>query len=145
MATVVTYVLVSDPQDPHAVRSHPAIDAHGLEPQPIDEQPIDEQSIGEQSIGEQSIGEKEGEHESRQRAAGDVRAALRFSVARPLEDHERLDAPCRDLSSAFPEATVILYEVEERFDQIEHLRSVVFVGGRRAGHIEHGSIFSVGT
>lgn len=129
MATVVTYVLVSDPQDPDAVRSHPAIDAHGLEPRPIDEQ---------------TIGEKDEIHESGERAAGDTRAALRFSVARPLEDHEHLDAPCRDLSSAFSEATVTLCEVEERFDQIEHLRSVVFIGGQQAGHIEHGSIFSVG-
>jgi len=130
MATVVTYILVSDPQDPDAVRSHPVIDAHGLEPQPIDEQ---------------SIGKKDETRESGERATGDTRAALRFSVARPLEDHERLDAPCRDLSSAFSEATVILCEVEERFDQIEHLRSVVFIGGQQAGHIEHGSIFSVGT
>lgn len=125
MATVVTYILVSDPRDPDAVRSHPV----------IDEQPIDEQPIGE----------KDETHESGERATGDTRAALRFSVARPLEDHERLDAPCRDLSSAFSEATVILCEVEERFDQIEHLRSVVFIGGQQAGHIEHGSIFSVGT
>ncbi|MFB6098032.1 MAG: hypothetical protein ABEK84_02760, partial [Salinibacter sp.] len=70
--------------------------------------------------------------------------ALRFAVASGLEDSESLEAPCRKLSADFPEATVTFCEVEERFDQVEHLRSVVFIGGQRAGEIEHGYVLNVG-
>lgn len=114
MATVVTYLLVSAPDDPEAVRSHPVLDEHGFEPQPMEDQ------------------------------EEDALPALRFAVASALEGSGSLEAPCRELSSAFPEATVTFCEVEERFDQIEHLRSVVFIGGRQAGEIEHGYVYNMG-
>ena len=116
MATVVTYLLVSNPEDPDAVRSHPIIDEHGFEPRPIE-----------------------------QEDGTDALPALRFAVASALEDRPALEAPCRELSAAFPDATVTYCEVEERFDHIDHLRSVVFIDGKRAGDIEHGYIFNVGT
>jgi len=114
MATVVTYLLVSDPDDPEAVRSHPILEEHGFEPRPI-EDPEEE-----------------------------AYPALRFVVASTLEDSTSLKEPCRELSAAFPEAAVTFCEVEERFDQVEHLRSVVFIGGRPAGEIEHGYVYSMG-
>lgn len=114
MATVVTYLLVSDPDDPEAVRSHPMLEEHGFEPQPMEDR------------------EEE------------ARPALRFAVASTLEDSESLEAPCRELSAAFPEATVTYCAVEERFDQMEHLRSVVLIGGRPAGEIEHGYVYNMG-
>jgi len=114
MATVVTYLLVSNPDDPEAVRSHPILDEHGFEHRPIEDR------------------EEE------------AHPALRFAVASTLEDSPSLEAPCRELSAAFPEATVTYCAVEERFDQMEHLRSVVFIGGRPAGEIEHGYVYNMG-
>lgn len=116
MATVVTYVLVSNPDDPDAVRSHPTIGEYELEGRPIQEDEPEE-----------------------------TLPALKFAATSALEDRTDLETPCRELSEAFPEATVTYCEVEERFDHIEHLRSVVFIGGKRAGNIEHGYVFNVGT
>ena len=115
MATVITYLLVSNPSDPEAIRSHSVIDEHGFEPRPIEETDEDE-----------------------------ALPALKFAVASALEDHSKLEAPCRELSAAFPGATVTYCKVEERFDHVEHLRSVVFIDGKRAGNIEHGYMFNVG-
>ncbi len=114
MATVVTYLLVSAPDDPEAVRSHPLLEEHGFESHPMED------------------GEEE------------ALPALRFAVASALEESASLEAPCRELSAAFPEAIITFCEVEERFDQVEHLRSVVFIGGQRAGEIEHGYVFNMG-
>jgi len=116
MATVVTYLLVSNPADPEAVRAHPILDEHGFEGRPIEEE-----------------------------ATEDSLPALRFAATSALEDRPDLETPCRELSGAFPEATVTYCEVEERFDHVEHLRSVVFIDGNRAGNIEHGYVFNVGT
>ncbi|MCS3640155.1 hypothetical protein [Salinibacter ruber] len=116
MATVVTYLLVSNPEDPEAVRSHALIDEHELEERPIEDDETEE-----------------------------TRLALKFAATSALEDRADLESPCRQLSEAFPEATVTYCEVEERFDHVERLRSVVFIGGKRAGHIEHGYVFNVGT
>jgi len=114
MATVVTYLLVSNPDDPDAVRSHPILEAHGFEPQPMPE--TDDERL----------------------------PALKFAVGSALDDRSPLEAPCRELSEAFPNATITYCEVEERFDHVEHLRSVVFIGGKQAGEIEHGYVFNVG-
>lgn len=116
MATVVTYLLVSDPTDPDAVQSHPILQEHGFERRPMEE------------------------HEE-----GDGRPALKFAVASVLEESASLEAPCRELSAAFPEAVITFCEVEERFDQVEHFRSVVFIDGQQAGEIEHGYVLNVGT
>lgn len=115
MATVVTYLLISDPDDPDAVRAHPVIDEHGFE--------------------------------ARSRDGGGENAlpALQFVVTSALEDRSSLEEPCRELSKDFPESTVTFCEVEERFEQVEHLRSVVFIGGRQAGEIEHGFVLNIGT
>ena len=115
MATLVRYLLVSNPSDPDAVRTHPILEEHGFEPEPMEDQPEDALS------------------------------ALRFSVVSALEDSESLEEPCREVSAAFPEATVTYCEIEERFDQVEHLRSIVFIDGNKAGKIEHGYILNVGT
>jgi len=115
MATLVTYLLVSNPNDPDAVRAHPVVQEHGFERRPM-ENPDD-----------------------------DALPALRFAVASALEDSVRFEEPCRKLSAAFPDATITFCEVEERFDQVEHLRSVVFIDGQKAGEIEHGYVLNVGT
>lgn len=116
MATLVTYLLVSAPDDPEAVSEHPTLQEHGFERRPLEDPEED-----------------------------DELPALRFSVASALEDSTSLEAPCRELSTAFPEATITFCEVEERFDQVEHLRSVVFIDGHKAGEIEHGYLLNVGT
>jgi len=115
MATVVTYLLVSNPADPDAVRAHPILQEHGFDPHPME---VEED---------------------------DTLPALRFAVASALDESPSLEEPCREVSAAFPEATVTFCEVEERFEQVEHLRSVVFVDGKKAGEIEHGYILNVGT
>lgn len=116
MATVVTYLLVSNPNDPDAIQSHPILQEHGFERRPMEEQ-----------------------------EEADELPALKFAVASALEDSASLEPPCRELSAAFPDAVVTFCEVEERFDQVEHLRSVVFIDGQKAGEIEHGHVLNVGT
>ena len=116
MATVVTYLLVSNPDDPAAVRSHPILEEHGFECEPLEDQ-----------------------------EENDACPALKFVVVSPLEDSASLEAPCRELSAAFPDATITYCEIKERFEQVEHLRSIVFIGGQQAGEIEHGYLFNVGT
>ncbi|WP_103026822.1 hypothetical protein [Salinibacter altiplanensis] len=113
MAKVVTYLLVCNPEDLEAVRSHSIIDEHGFEGRPMEE-------------------------------SDEALPALKFVTESALEDHTDLERPCRELSEAFPEATVTYCEVEERFNHVEHLRSVVFIDGTRAGNIEHGYVFNVG-
>lgn len=115
MATVVTYLLVSNPDDPAAVRSHPILEEHGFEPHSSDDQ------------------------------AEEGLPALQFAVTSALEESSPLEEPCRRLSAEFPEAAVTVCEVEERFDHVEHLRSVVFIGGQHAGEIEHGYVLNIGT
>jgi hypothetical protein len=115
VANVVTYLLVSDPEDPEAVRSHPLVDEHGFQLHAPENQPENTE-----------------------------RPSVRFAAASALEDGKSLEEPCRKLSAAFPNAVVTFCEVEERFDQIEHLRSVVFMNGRHAGEIEHGYVFNMG-
>lgn len=115
MATVVTYLLVSNPADPEAVRSHPILEEHGFEFQPMED-----------------------------REEKDALSALKFAVVSALEDSSSLEDPCRELSAAFPDATITYCEIKERFEQVEHLRSIVFIGGQQAGEIEHGYLFNVG-
>lgn len=115
MATVVTYLLVSNPKNPDAVRAHPTIQEHGFEFQAWEE-------------------EREGEL-----------PALKFAVAGALEDSTSLKGPCRELSAAFPDSIITFCEVEERFEQVEHFRSIVFIDGQEAGEIEHGHVFNIGT
>jgi hypothetical protein len=114
MATVVTYVLVSNPDDPDAVDEHAVIEEHGFELQNREE--------GDAGTG----------------------GSLRYSVATALQEDTELEAPVRDLSADFPEAVVTFCEVEERFNNVEHFRSVVYIAGREAGEIEHGFAFNVG-
>ncbi|MEF8794899.1 MAG: hypothetical protein V5A22_03350 [Salinivenus sp.] len=62
----------------------------------------------------------------------------------PLEDRVDLSEPARALSTAFPNATVVLSVVEERFDHIERLETLLYRDGNNAGKIEHGYVFNVG-
>ncbi|PSQ65629.1 MAG: hypothetical protein BRD32_04065 [Bacteroidetes bacterium QH_2_64_74] len=115
MATVVTYLLVSNPKDPDAVRTHPILEEHEFEPQPTDD------------------------------GGNGEPTSLKFAVASALEDSTSLEAPCKELSADFPDATITFCEVEERFEQVEHFRSVVIIDGQEAGEIEHGYVFNIGT
>ena len=115
MAIVTTYLLVSNPEDPGAVRTHPILEKHGFKSQPTED------------------GEDRG------------RPSLKFAVTNALQDSVSLEVPCQELSAAFPDATITFCEVEERFDQVEHFRSVVFINGQEAGEIEHGYVFNIGT
>ena len=112
MATVTTYVLVSNPDDPDAVEDHDVIEDHGFELQ--------------------------------NREEGEDGASLRYRTETALQERVSLEEPVRALSSAFPEAPVTFCEVEERFNNVEHVRTVVYIAGREAGEIEHGFAFNVG-
>ena len=61
-----------------------------------------------------------------------------------LEDRVDLSDAARGLSAAHPDASVVLSVVEERFDHIERLETVLYRGGKKAGKIEHGYVFNVG-
>lgn len=115
MATVVTYLLVSDPEDPATVRSHPVIQEHDFELRSVEE------------------------------GDSDALRSMEFAAVRTLEASSNLEGPSRTLSSDVPEATITCCRIEERFDQVEHVRSVVFIGGQKAGEIEHGYVLNIGT
>lgn len=70
---------------------------------------------------------------------------LKFVATAELEGDPSFEGPSRELSAEYPEATIVFCEVEERFGQVERLRSVVFIGGKYAGDIEHGYVLNVGT
>jgi len=71
-------------------------------------------------------------------------ARITFVESTALEDAEDLSDVARDLSAAFPTAVVQLCVVEERFDQVERLRTVLYRDGTHAGEIEHGYVFNIG-
>ena len=114
MASVVTYVLVSNPADPDAVAEHDVIENHEFD---LQQREVDEE--------------------------GSV-TSLRFATTTALQENPALERPVRELSQAFPEAVVTFCEVEERFNNVEHLRTVVYLDGQSTGHIEHGYTFNVG-
>jgi hypothetical protein len=114
MATAITYLLVSGAQKSQDVEANPKIKESDFEL--------------EKSFEEQ----------------GEIGSALRFSVRRPLEEKESGTELASMMSEAFPEATVTLCTIEQRFNQIEHLQTIVFQKGRRAGEIEHGYLYTVG-
>lgn len=114
MATITTYLLVSNPDHPEAVREHSLFSAFDFDHR-------------------ETI-------ESGQRQL----PALRFAIQHRLEEDVELEEAVRRFSRDVPEATVVLSEVEERFDQVERLQVVVFRDGKRGGNVEHGYIYNVG-
>jgi len=115
MATVTTYLLVSGPSAPEAVREHDLFEEYEFEHRETIES------------GEQQL------------------PALQFALKYPLEEAVELTEAIRQFSKEVPDATVVLCEVEERFDQVERLQMIVFRDGKRGGDIEHGFIYNVGS
>ena len=74
----------------------------------------------------------------------DAPSRITFVHESALEDRVDLHEPARALSAAVPEASVVLSVVEERFDHIERLETVLYRDGNKAGRIEHGYVFNVG-
>jgi hypothetical protein len=70
--------------------------------------------------------------------------SIAFVHRSALEDAEDLGPAARELSTAFPSAIVQLCVFEERFDQLERGRAVLYKDGTHAGEIEHGYIFNIG-
>lgn len=114
MATITTYLLVSGPEAPEAVSDHEVFAEYAFDHR------------GTQAAGEQQL------------------PAVTFALEQPLEEAADLDAAVRDLSADLPEATVVLCEVEERFDQVERLQVYVYRNGKRGGTLDHGYVFNVG-
>lgn len=114
MASRTTYLLLSGVPDLDAVHNHSVVDEYELE------------------------------HSRTFDATDNQHPAIRFAFEHPLEDDVDLEPPARQLSEAFPDATVVLCEVEERFDHVEYLQTIVYLDGKRAGEIEHGYVFNVG-
>ncbi len=112
MASLTTYLLVSGPDAPHDVETHPALESYELTVRDV----TDDEAVPRITLV----------HES------------------PLEDRVDLSEPARALSTAFPNATVVLSVVEERFDHIERLETLLYRDGNKAGKIEHGYVFNVG-
>ena len=115
MASIVTYVVVSSPGDPSSVRDHSLIEEYNLEL-----------------------------HREQKRKDGEC-ASVTFIHETTLEDREDLTNPARELSTAFPEATIVLHVIEKRFDHIERLQMNLYSEGKNAGEIEHGYIFNRGS
>ena len=88
--------------------------------------------------------ESEFEVEKRFKEKSDSCGAIRLLRQSPIEEHEPKQKIATELSKALPESTVTLCVTEERFGQIERLRTTVFKDGCHAGEIEHGSLYNVG-
>jgi len=115
MASVITYLVVSAPDDPSAVQGHTALEDTPLELQETTE------------------------------AADGQAPSLTFAHQESLEDAPGLNTTARALSEAFSEATVLLTVIEERFDHIERLQTKIYSDGNDAGELEHGYIFNIGS
>lgn len=114
MAATTTYLLVSGLEDPESIRSHPLFETHDFELR------------------------------ERLEASSDQLDALTFAVKQPIEEAVDFKDEVQQLSADVPEATVVICEVEERFDQVERLELNVFSNGKQGGDIEHGYVFNVG-
>lgn len=114
MATVTTYLLVSGADDPEAVRAHSVVEEAALEVQDT----------------------RDGD--------ADRLSGVTFTHEAPLDDRDDLRETAQAVSESFPDAVVLLCEVEERFDHIERLQTKMYRGGRDAGNIEHGYVFNIG-
>lgn len=108
MAEHVSYLLVSGVEDPDAVAGHRVIDEAGF-------------------------AEKDREASS-DREAGHVR----FAVGSALEAQADFTDAAEALSADFPEAVVTLVDLEERFGNIERLRTRIYRNGRPGGEVRHG-------
>jgi len=75
---------------------------------------------------------------------GEAPSILQLKAEWPLEDHEETRKPYRTLSASVPDATLIVWTVVERFQQIEHLRTDVYRGGTRVSGFERGFVYNVG-
>lgn len=114
MATITTYLLVSGPEDPASVPDHDLFSEYGFE------------------------------HQETQQAGEEQLPADTFALEQPLDDAEELVGAVRAFSTDVPAASVVLCEVEERFDQVERLQLHVFRNGNRGAVVEHGYVFNVG-
>lgn len=114
MANLISYVLVSNPDDPDAIEEHPGIVDQGFDLQ------------------------------NRQEEEDGTVRSLRFAVGSALQEDPDLEPAIRELSRDFPEAVITFCEVEERFDNVEHFRTVVYTAGSSSGTIEHGFRYNVG-
>lgn len=114
MASVTTYLLVSGPEQPAVVPEHVLFSTYAFEQR------------GRQGGGEQQL------------------SSFTFALEQPLDDAEDLKEVVCSFSADVPMATVVLCEVEERFDQVERLQLQIFRNGKQGGDIEHGYVFNVG-
>lgn len=113
MATLTTYLLVTGPEQPATVPDHDLFSTYAFEQR------------GRQEAGEQRL------------------SSFTFALEQPLDDAEDLEESVRTFSGDVPAATVVLCEIEERFDQMERLQLQVFRNGKQGGDIEHGYVFNV--
>jgi hypothetical protein len=114
MATLTTYLLVSGIEQPEEIQSHDLFESYDFK-------------------------EREAVESSDQELP-----TLKYALEQPLEEAVDLERDVRAFSAEAPGATVVMCEVEERFDQVERLQLIVFQDGRRGGEVEHGYVFNVG-
>lgn len=114
MAQTITYLLVSGTDDVDAVQNHPVIATSDFA------------------------------HRETREASSEQIPAVTFAVEHALEEETDLKEKARELSTEFSEAVIVLCEVEERFEHVERLQNMIFIGGKHAGKIEHGYVFNVG-
>ena len=115
MASVTSYLLVTNVDDVEDVESNSLIDEYELEKQGVTQD------------GEGEI------------------ARITFVREYSLENQDSLRDAARRLSSSYPNSVVVLCRAEERFDHIERLNTQLYIGGKRAGDIEHGYVLNVGS
>jgi hypothetical protein len=114
MASQITYVVVSSPNDLSLVREHAVIEEYDFHTH------------------------------AHQKKETDQCASVTFVHETTLEDGTDMTKPAKELSTAFPDATVVLHVIEERFDHIERLQMKMYSEGKYAGEVEHGYIFNIG-
>jgi len=114
MASIKTYLVVSSPDDPTSVCDHSVIEEYDFDL-----------------------------HTEQERKDNQC-ASVTFVHESTLEEYSDVTSPARELSTAFPDATVVLHVIEERFDHIERLQTHIYSEGKEAGGVEHGYILNIG-
>ena len=95
-------------------------------------------------VGQQALKESEFEVDNKFEQRDNTYGATRFSFQCPIEEKESTEETAIEVSKEFPNSTVTLCAVEQRFGQIEHMQTTVFKHGTCVGEIEHGSLYNVG-
>lgn len=77
-------------------------------------------------------------------SSADQQPRVKIKHTSALEEETDYNRIAREMSASFPTSTVLVVEVEERFDQVERVQTRLYMEGKSAGEVEHGYVFNIG-